>query len=88
MSTVKKLAEEISLGIKDWLPTLNKPMVRKLSLLVGAMIEGQTPNTAELASLLPLETERQAMREQWIRRLLTASTFCVKSLLRRLPKRR
>ena len=34
------------------------------------MIEGQTPNTVELANLLPLETERQDMREQWRRRLL------------------
>jgi hypothetical protein len=33
MSTVKKLAEEISLGIKDCLPTLNKPVVRKLVVL-------------------------------------------------------
>ena len=45
-------------------------MVGKLSLAVGAMIEGQTPNTVELANLLPLETERQDMREQWLRRLL------------------
>ncbi len=34
------------------------------------MIEGQTPNTAELANLLPLDTDRQDMREQWLRRLL------------------
>jgi hypothetical protein len=34
------------------------------------MLEGQTPNTVELANLLPLETERQDMREQWLRRLL------------------
>ncbi|MDO9046616.1 MAG: hypothetical protein Q7U66_02635 [Methylobacter sp.] len=34
------------------------------------MLEKQTPNTVELANLLPLETERQDMREQWLRRLL------------------
>jgi hypothetical protein len=34
------------------------------------MIEGQAPNTVELANLLPLETGRQDMREQWLRRLL------------------
>jgi hypothetical protein len=44
--------------------------VGKLSLAVGAMIEGQTPNTVGLADLLPLETGRQDMREQWLRRLL------------------
>jgi hypothetical protein len=44
--------------------------VNKLSLAVGAMIEVRTPNTAELANVLPLPTERQDMREQWLRRLL------------------
>lgn len=34
------------------------------------MIEGQAPNTVELANLLPLETERQDMREPWLRRFL------------------
>jgi len=42
----------------------------KLSLVIGAMLECQTPNTIELANVLPLETERQDMREQWLRRLL------------------
>ncbi len=45
-------------------------MVSKLSPAVGAVIEGQTPNTVELANLLPLETERRDMREQGLRRLL------------------
>ncbi len=45
-------------------------VVSKLALAVGAMIEARTPNTAELANVLPLDTERQAMREQWLRRLL------------------
>ncbi len=49
---------------------MRKTVVRKLALAVGAMIEGQTPNTVELANLLPLATERQDMREQWLRRLL------------------
>ena len=34
-------------------------MRKKLAFAVGAMIEGQTPNTVELANLLPLETDRQ-----------------------------
>jgi hypothetical protein len=57
-------------GLSGALPGLRKTVIRKLSLAVGAMIEGQTPNTVELANLLPLETERQDMREQWLRRLL------------------
>jgi len=52
------------------LPDFGSPAVRKLSLAVGAMIEGQTPNTVELSNLLPLDTEHQDMREQWTRRLL------------------
>ena len=70
MSTVKRIAEEVREGLNQILPDLNKPVVRKLSLAVGAMIEGQTPNTVELSNLLPLATDRQDMREQWLRRLL------------------
>lgn len=70
MGTVKKLAEEVKRGLARALPGLRKTVVGKLALAVGAMIEGQTPNTVELANLLPLETERQDMREQWLRRLL------------------
>jgi hypothetical protein len=70
MSTVKRIAEEVSQGLNHILPDLNKPVVRKLSLAIGAMIEGQTPNTVALSKLLPLDTERQDRREQWLRRLL------------------
>ncbi len=70
MGTVKKLADEVERGLAAALPGLRKTVARKLSLAVGAMIEGQTPNTVELANLPPLETERQGMREQWPRRLL------------------
>ena len=70
MGTVKKLADEVERGLAAALPGLRKTVVGKLSLAVGAMIEGQTPNTVELANLLPLKTERQDMREQWLRRLL------------------
>lgn len=70
MSTVKRLAEEVECGLREVHPGLRKTVVRKLALAVGAVIEGQTPNTAELANLLPVATERQDMREQWLRRLL------------------
>ena len=70
MSTVKRLAEEVERGLRDLHPRLRKTVVSKLALVVGAMLEGQTPNTVELANLLPLATERQDMREQWLRRLL------------------
>jgi hypothetical protein len=64
------LAEEVERGLGQAHPRLRKTVPRKLALAVGAMIEGRTPNTVELANLLPLPTERQDMREQWLRRLL------------------
>lgn len=70
MGSVKRLAEEVQRWLGDVLPKLRKTVVRKLALAVGAMIEGHTPNTVELANLLPLGTKRQDMREQWLRRLL------------------
>jgi hypothetical protein len=59
MSSVKRIAEEIRQGFNQVLPHLNKPVVRKLSLAIGSLIEGQTPNTVELSNLFPLNTERQ-----------------------------
>lgn len=70
MSSIKRLAEQVQCRLNDVLPKLRKTVVSKLALVVGAMIEKQTPNTVELANLLPLATERQDMREQWLRRLL------------------
>jgi hypothetical protein len=70
MGTVRQLATEIERGLREAHPQLRKTVVTKVALAVGAMIEAQTPNTVELANLLPLPTERQDMREQWLRRLL------------------
>ena len=61
---MRRLAMEVGLGLKAALPKLRKKtVVSKVALAVGAMIEGQTPNTAELANLLPLDTDRHDMRE-------------------------
>lgn len=70
MGTVRRLAEEVGRGLNAALPKLRKTVVNKVALAVGAMIEARTPNTAELANVLPLETARPDMREQWLRRLL------------------
>jgi hypothetical protein len=64
MGTVTRPAEEVARGLGETLPGLRQKMVRKLSLAVGAMIEGQTPHTVELTNLVSLETERQDRREQ------------------------
>lgn len=70
MGTVKRLAEEVRRGLREAHPERRKTVIKKLALAVGAMLEGQRSNTVELANLLPLDTERQDMREQWLRRLL------------------
>ena len=64
MGTVRQLATEIERGLREAHPTLRKTVVTKVALAVGAILEAQTPNTVELANLLPLDTERQDMREQ------------------------
>ena len=70
MGTVQKLAEKVKEGLQAAHPKLRKTVINKLALAVGAMIEAQTPNTIELANVLPVPTEQQAVREQWLRRLL------------------
>ncbi len=64
------MATEIEAELRAAHPTLRKTVLTKLALAVGVTLEARTPNTVELANLLPLETERQDMREQWLRRLL------------------
>ena len=64
MSTVKRLAEEVEPGLHEVHPGLRKTVVRKLALAVGVMLEGQTPNTVELANLLTLDTTRKDMCEK------------------------
>ena len=75
MSTVKQLCRCCASGLNDIEPKLPKAVVMKLSLAVGAMIEAQTPNTVELTHLLPLDLERQDLREQWLRRLLKSKAY-------------
>src|SRR5512143_4134015 len=70
MGTVQKLAEKVKQGLQAAHPKLRQTVINKLALAVGAMIESQTPNTSELANVLPVPTEQQAIREQWLRRLL------------------
>ncbi|WP_212761115.1 transposase [Candidatus Accumulibacter phosphatis] len=53
------------------MPWLRKTVLKKLLLAVAAMIEARTPHTAILATKLPLEVEREDMRPQWLRRLLS-----------------
>lgn len=71
MGSVQILANEIRRGMEGMMPWLRKTVLKKLPLAVAAMIEARTPNTALLAAKLPLEGERDDMRQQWLRRLLS-----------------
>jgi hypothetical protein len=86
MGSVRRLADEVEHGLREVHPGLRKTVVSKLSLAVGAMIEGQTPNTVELSNLLPLDTERQDMREQWLRRLLKNPRLCPVAVIEPLAR--
>jgi hypothetical protein len=70
MGSTAMLAQEVRRGMEAALPGVRKTILRKLPLAVAAMIEARTPNTSELAAVLPIEAERSDMREQWLRRLL------------------
>ena len=70
MGTVQQLATKVKGGLQTAHPKLRQTVINKLALAVGAMLEAQTPNTSELANVLPVPTERQDIREQWLRRLL------------------
>jgi hypothetical protein len=68
MGSVKRLADEVARGLGAVHP--RKTVLSQLALAVGAMIEGHSPNTMEWANRLPLDTERQDLREPWRQRLL------------------
>ncbi len=70
MGTVGHLAEEIERGLLRVHPGLHKTVTRKLAATVAAVLQAQTANTAAWAAVLPIETERDDMRLQWIARLL------------------
>ena len=62
MSTILTMAEEIGRGLRQALPKVRQTVVRKLALAVGAMVELRTPNTSELANVLPLEPVHDLLR--------------------------
>ena len=70
MGSVKRLADEGARGLGAVHPRRRKTVVSQLALAVGVMSEGPTPKTVELVNLLPLDTERQDLREPWRQRLL------------------
>ena len=51
MSTIWRLASEIEEGLRAAHPNLRKTVITKLALAVGAVLEAQTPNTVDLATV-------------------------------------
>lgn len=74
MSTINHLAEEVRFGLRSVLPDLNKSPLGKLSLCVAAALEVRTCNTMDIASVLPLDTDRSDMQYQWLSRFLSTHT--------------
>lgn len=70
LGTVACLAAEIEQGLRRVHPGLRKAVVKKLALTIAAVIQTQTANTAQWATVLPIPTERADKRLQWIARLL------------------
>jgi hypothetical protein len=70
VGTIRHLANAVSEGLKGALPWQRKTQRDKLSLAIAAALEARTGDTAEIAALLPLETERTDMRYQWLSRLV------------------
>ena len=58
MGTVQRLATEIEQGLRIAHPRLRQTVVRKVALVVGALLEARSPNTGELANLLPFVSFR------------------------------
>lgn len=74
MCTVNHLAEEVRSGLRSVLPDLNKSPLGKLSLCVAAVLEVQTCNTMDIATVIPLDTDRSDMQYQWLSRFLSTHT--------------
>ena len=70
MSTVSILAQAIQQAVEIAHPQLRKTILKKLPILIAAMLEARTANTTALATVLPLATQRLDMRLQWMARLL------------------
>ena len=86
MGTVASLAREIERGLRQWHPGLRKTLAKKLAPTIAAAIQTQTANTAQWATLLPIETERADMRLQWIARLLANPWLDCRVILEPLPQ--
>jgi Transposase DDE domain len=71
VDAIRRVAAGIGDELKKRLPEQRKTQREKLALLVATMLEARTANLVEVATVLPLETERTDMRYQSISRFLS-----------------
>lgn len=74
MCTVKHLSEEVRSGLRSVLPDLNKSPLGKLSLCVAAVLEVQTCNPMDIASVIPLDTDQPDIQYRRLSRFLSTHT--------------
>lgn len=70
MDAITRIADSISVDLKQRLPCQRKTQRGKLALLVATMLDVRSATLMDLAAGLPLEADRTDMRYQWITRLL------------------
>src|ERR1700761_1994948 len=75
MSSVEHLADCIEQDLRVYLPKAYKNPLRKLSVMVGCMIETKSCNTMALAARLPMESGRFESRYRWVERFLSTETI-------------
>jgi hypothetical protein len=86
LGSTSHLAKAISQDLKDLFPKQRKTQRGKLALLVAAMLHARTANTMDLAAHLPLETERQDMRFQWIHRFLATPLVNCREIMSKIAQ--
>jgi Transposase DDE domain len=86
LGNTSHLAEAIYKDLEEMLPKQRKTQRRKLALLTAVMLQAKTANTMDLAAHLPLKTERQDMRFQWIFRFLSNPLVNLKTIMPAIGK--
>ena len=74
MCTIKHLSNKVLKDLEEYIPDMNKSPREKLSLCIAAILEVRSCNTMEISAALPLESERNDMRYQWLSRFLRTGT--------------
>lgn len=71
MSDAHRISQTVRAGLEQAGGQLSKPILRKLSGAVSAVLLSKSVNTNEIASCLPIETPHADHRWQWLNRLLS-----------------